>query len=49
MVSHIDDGETFELVKVGVPRDPTEFITAVVTLGHPRFLLARLAVKLKLQ
>ena len=43
MVSHIEDGETFELVKVGVPRDPTEFITAAVTLGHPRFLLARVS------
>ena len=43
MVSHLEDGETFELVKVGVPRDPTEFIAAAVSLGHPRFLLARVS------
>jgi hypothetical protein len=49
MVSHIEDGETFELVKVGGPRDPTEFITAAVTLGHHVFCLQGLAAKLKLQ
>ena len=44
MASEILDGEAFELikVKVGVPRDPQQFIEAAVALGHPRFLLARL-------
>ena len=41
IVSHIEDKETCELVRVGVPRNPTEFIAAAVELGHPRFLLAR--------
>jgi len=43
IVSHIEDKETYELVKVGVPRNPTEFIAAAVNLGHPRFLLARVS------
>ena len=42
MASEILEGETFELIKVGVPRDPQQFIDAAVALGHPRFLLARL-------
>ena len=42
MASVISEGETFELIKVGVPRDPVQFIEAAVALGHPRFLLARL-------
>ena len=41
LISRIEDGETFEQVKVGIPRSPTEFIAAAVALGHPRFLLAR--------
>ena len=42
MASEILEGETFELIKVGVPRDPQQFIEAAVAMGHPRFLLARL-------
>ena len=43
MTSAISEGETCELIKVGVPRDPLQFIEAAVALGHPRFLLARMA------
>ena len=42
MASEVCEGETFELISVGVPRDPQQFIAAAVELGHPRFLLARL-------
>ena len=42
MASEVCEGETFELITVGVPRDPQQFIAAAVELGHPRFLLARL-------
>ena len=41
MVSHIDDGETFELVKVGVPRDPTELITADSDIRAPTFFACK--------
>ena len=43
VVNHIGEGEVFEVVKVGVPREPQQFITAAVELGHPRFLLARVS------
>ena len=43
MTSAISEGETCELIKVGVPRDPLQFIEAAVALGHPRFLLVRVA------
>ena len=42
MVSDILDGEIFELIRVGVPREPQQFICAAVEVGHPRSLLARL-------
>ena len=41
MASNVQEGETFELLKIGVPREPQQFIEAAVALGHPRFLLAR--------
>ena len=41
LVNEIKEGDVYELVKVGVPREPPQFITAAVALGHPRFLLAR--------
>ena len=31
----------FELVRVGIPRDPQQFIAAAVKLGHRLFRLAR--------
>ena len=43
MVNQIPEGEVYELVKVGVPREPQQFIAAAVELGHPRFLLARVS------
>ena len=43
IVSDLLDGEVFELIKVGVPREPQQFICAAVEAGHPRFLLARLS------
>ena len=41
IISHLEDGETYELVKVGIPRCPTKFIADAVSLGDPRFLLVR--------
>ena len=43
LVNEIKEGDVYELVKVGVPREPPQFIAAAVALGHPRFLLARVS------
>ena len=35
------EDEDFEVLKVGVPWEPQQFIKEAVKVGHPRFLLAR--------
>ena len=35
------EGDHFETLYIGVPRDPPQFIEEAVRAGHPRFLLAR--------
>ena len=40
VLSEIGEGDTFEELCVGVPREPQQFIEAAVALGHPRFLFA---------
>ena len=35
------DGEDFEVLTIGVPWEPWQFINEAVKIGHPRFLLSR--------
>ena len=37
------DGEDFEVLTIGVPWEPWQFINEAIRIGHPRFLLSRVS------
>ena len=35
------NGDSFEVITIGIPWEPQQFIEEAIRIGHPRFLLAR--------